>query len=77
LRAQELSGSSDQKEMDVFEQERKTKGFATNGENREHVQRIAKDFVKERLMYVAAVRKVRRLLLQETSLSCSKVPIRP
>jgi hypothetical protein len=46
----EGTGSSDQKDMDVVEQERKTKGFATNGENRKHVQRIAEDFVKERLI---------------------------
>ncbi|KAJ7300948.1 hypothetical protein DFH08DRAFT_827985 [Mycena albidolilacea] len=33
----EGTGSLDQKEMDVVKQERKTKGFATNEENRKHV----------------------------------------
>jgi hypothetical protein len=36
--------------MDVVKQERKTKGLATNEENRKHVQRFTEDFVKERLI---------------------------
>jgi hypothetical protein len=46
----EGTGSSDQKEMDVVKQEKKTKGFATNEENCKHVQRFGEDFVKERLI---------------------------
>jgi hypothetical protein len=45
--AQEIAG---QKEMDVVGQQRNTKGFRANGENRKHVQRIAEDFVNERLI---------------------------
>jgi hypothetical protein len=39
-------------EIGLVDEERKTKGLVINGEKCIHVQRIAEDFVKERLMMI-------------------------